>query len=299
MQDPSIRRRESVFEGEGRLDLFGRAWLPEHAERTVLLVHGWAEHSGRYDHVGAWLAARGCAVHAYDHRGHGRSAGPRGHARRFADYLDDLEIALVRARVEVPGLPVFVLGHSMGGLVVAAFAAERQPEIAGAVTTGAALALADLPSPARLAGLRLVARIAPRLRMDRPIETLALSRDPEVGRAYAEDPLVLRRMTLGLGAAFLGAVLRTLPAADRVQVPMLLLHGSDDALCPVEGSRRFHAGLAASGSDLRIYPGLRHEILNEPERDTVLRDLLHWMQRIQAGARPAALAPRQEAGRAG
>ena len=299
MQDPSIRRRELLFEGAGGLDLFGRAWLPAHAERTVLLVHGWAEHSGRYDAVGAWLAARGCAVHAYDHRGHGRSAGPRGHARRFADYLDDLEIALVRARAEGPELPVFVLGHSMGGLVVAAFLVERQPKIAGAVTTGAALALADVPPRARLAWLRLVARIAPRLRMDRPIATDALSRDPEVCRAYAEDPLVLRRMTLGLGAAILGAALRTLPAAGRVQVPMLLLHGADDALCPAEGSRRFHAALAASGSDLRIYPGLRHEILNEPERDTVLLDLLHWMQRAQAGARLAAPASWQEAGRAG
>jgi len=299
VEDPSIRRRELLFEGAGGLDLFGRAWLPAHAERTVLLVHGWAEHSGRYDHVGAWLAARGCAVHAYDHRGHGRSAGPRGHARRFADYLDDLEIALVRARAEAPELPVFVLGHSMGGLVVAAFVVERQPEIAGAVTTGAALALADVPSRARLAWLRLVARIAPRLRIDRPIATDALSRDPEVCRAYAEDPLVLRRMTLGLGAAFLGAALRTLPAAGRVQVPMLLLHGADDALCLVEGSRRFHAALAASGSGLRIYPGLRHEILNEPERETVLLDLLDWMQRAQAGVRAAAPASWQQVGRAG
>ncbi len=268
----------------------------------MLLVHGWAEHSGRYEHVGAWLAARGCAVHAYDHRGHGRSAGPRGHARRFADLLDDLEIALARARAEAPALPTFVLGHSMGGLVVAAFAAERDPEITGAVTSGAALALADVPSRARLAVLRLVARIAPRLRMDRPIATDALSRDPEVGRAYAEDPLVLRRMTLGLGSAFLGAALLTLSAAGAVRVPMLLLHGADDTLCRAEGSRRFHAGLCAPASDLRIYAGLRHEILNEPERETVLEDVLGWMRSTEATARPAvadSLASGQEAGRAG
>ena len=299
MQDPRIRRRELLFEGAGGLDLFGRAWLPAQAERTVLLVHGWAEHSGRYDHVGAWLAARGCAVHAYDHRGHGRSAGPRGHARRFADYLDDLEIALVRARAETPELPVFLVGHSMGGLVVAAFVVERAPQIAGAVTTGAALAVADVPHRARLAWLRLLARIAPRLRMARPIATDALSRDPEVCRAYAEDPLVLRRMTLGLGAAFLGAVGRTLPAAGRVQLPMLLLHGADDSLCPVEGSRSFHAALAPPGSDPRIYPGLRHEILNEPERDAVLEDLLGWARRVEIGARPAEPVSWREAGSAG
>jgi len=296
VQDPRIRRRELPFEGAGGVDLFGRAWLPDDPERSVLLVHGWAEHSGRYDHVGAWLAARGCAVHAYDHRGHGRSGGPRGHARRFADYLDDLEIALARARAEAPGLPIFLLGHSMGGLVVAAFLVERDPELAGAVTSGAALSVTDVPGRVQLALLRLLGRIAPRLRMARPIDTQALSRDPEVGRAYAEDPLVLRRMTLGLGAAFLGAVGRTLPAASRVRVPMLLLHGADDPLCPAEGSRAFHAALGAPGSELRIYPGLRHEILNEPEQETVLEDLLGWMQRVELASAPAA---RREAGRAG
>jgi len=285
VQDAWIRRRELAFEGSGGLDLFGRSWLPDRPERAVLLVHGWAEHSGRYEHVAAWLAARGCAVHAYDHRGHGRSTGARGHARRFEELLDDLEIALSRAREETPELPLFLVGHSMGGLVVAAFAAERAPEVAGVVTSGAALAVADGPSRARLLLLRLVARVAPRLRMDRPIATDALSRDPEVGRAYSEDPTVLRQMTLGMGAAFLSAVGRTLAGASRVRVPMLLLHGGDDPLCPPEGSRRFFEGLSVPSSDLRVYPGLRHEIFNEPEREAIFEDVLGWMQRTgSAGA---------------
>src|SRR5262249_53550236 len=104
--------------------------------------------------------------------------------------------------------------------------------------------------------------------------------DPEVGRAYLADPLVLRRMSLGFGAAFLGAQAETLAAAPRVAVPMLILHGADDPLCPAEGSRRFFAGLRRSESALRIYPGLRHEILNEPEREAVLGDLLEWMTRL-------------------
>ena len=280
MQDPGIRRREQVFEGAGGLDLFGRSWLPERAERTVLLVHGWAEHSGRYEHVAAWLAARGCAVHAYDHRGHGRSGGARGHARSFEELLDDLELALARARAESPELPLFMMGHSMGGLVVAAFAAFRDPQVAGVATSGAALAVSELPSRAQLFALRLLARVAPRLRMDRPIATDALSRDPEVGRAYAEDPAVLRQMTLAMGAGFLSAVGRTRAAAERVRVPMLLLHGGDDPLCLPEGSERFYERVSAPGGDLRIYPGLRHEIFNEPERETVFEDLLAWMRRV-------------------
>ena len=174
--------------------------------------------------------------------------------------------------------------------MVAAFVAGRQPEIAGAATSGAALAVADLPPRPKRVLLRILGRIAPRLRMNRPIAPEALSRDPEVGRAYAADPSVLRRMTLGFGAAFLDAVQRTLPAAAKVRVPMLLLHGADDALCPPEGSRAFHAGLSAPAGELRIYPGLRHEILNEPERETVLADLLEWMRRLDARARPDASA---------
>jgi alpha-beta hydrolase superfamily lysophospholipase len=298
VQEAWIRRRELVFEGCGGLDLFARSWLPDRPERAILLVHGWAEHSGRYEHVGAWLAARGCAVHAYDHRGHGRSGGPRGHARRFEDLLDDLEIALSRVREETPGLPLFLVGHSMGGLVAAAFAVERAPAVSGVVTSGAALAVADVPSRAQLFALRLLARVAPRLHMDRPIATDALSRDPEVGRAYAEDPAVLRRMTLAMGAGFLSAVGRTVASADRVRVPMLLLHGGDDPLCPSEGSRRFFEGLSSPASDLRVYPGLRHEIFNEPERESVFEDVLGWMRRTAPRAAAAPSSSEREARRA-
>jgi alpha-beta hydrolase superfamily lysophospholipase len=282
-----IRRLEARFPGAGGLSLFRRAWLPETARRSVLLVHGWAEHSGRYEHVGEWLAARGCAVHAFDHRGHGRSAGARGHARRFDDLLDDVALALARVRDEHPELPVFLVGHSMGGLVVAAFVAERAPEIAGAVTSGAALALAERMPALRLRLLRLLARIAPRLRTARPISGEGLSRDPEVARAYELDPLVLREMTLGFGAAFLGAIERTAAAGAKVRVPLLMLHGADDPLCLAEGSRRFFAGLAAAESDLRVYPGLRHEIFNEPEREAVFADLLDWLAKREGAARHA------------
>jgi alpha-beta hydrolase superfamily lysophospholipase len=116
--------------------------------------------------------------------------------------------------------------------------------------------------------------------MDRPIAGDALSRDPEVGRAYCEDPAVLRQMTLGMGAGFLSAVERTRVASGRVRVPMLLLHGGDDPLCLPEGSRLFFEALSVPTRDLRVYPGLRHEIFNEPEREAIFEDLLGWMQRV-------------------
>jgi alpha-beta hydrolase superfamily lysophospholipase len=278
LEVPVIRRTESHFAaGKGR-SLFRRAWLPSEPERLLILVHGYAEHSGRYEHLGAWLAARGCAVHAYDQQGHGRSDGVRGHVRRFADLLDDLEVFLARVRDELPGLSAFVIGHSMGGLVVAAFVRERHPELVGAVTSGAALRLAEAPSGARLLALRLLRRVAPRFAMTQAIAPEALSRDPEVGRAYLDDPLVLRRMSVSLGAEVFDAGRRTLRGGADIRLPMLLLHGEADPLCPASGSRAFYEQLGTAGSDLRIYPELRHEIFNEPERESVFADLLHWLR---------------------
>jgi len=280
---PVIRRTESHFAaGKGR-SLFCRAWLPREPERLLVLVHGYAEHSGRYEHLGAWLAARGCAVHAYDHQGHGRSDGVRGHVRRFADLLDDLEIFLSRARQEQPGLRAFLVGHSMGGLVVAAFVRERHPELVGAVTSGAALRLAEAPSGPQLLALRLLRRVVPRFAPRRPIAPEALSRDPEVGRAYLEDPLVFRRMSLSLAAEIFDAGRRTLEGAAEVRLPMLLLHGGADPLCPASGSRAFFEQLGTPGSDLRIYSGLRHEIFNEPEKESVFADLLGWVREREGG----------------
>jgi len=273
-----IRRTESYFAaGRGR-SLFRRAWLPPEPQRLLVLVHGYAEHSGRYEHVGAWFAARGCAVHAYDHQGHGRSDGVRGHLRRFGDLLDDLDVFLAEVRGEHPGLPAFVVGHSMGGLVVAAFVRERCPELAGAVTSGAALSLAEVPSGALLLALRLLRRVVPRFGMTRPIAPEALSRDPEVGRAYLDDPLVFRRMSVSLAAEMFDAGRRTLPGGADVRLPMLLLHGEADPLCPAAGSQTFYEQLGTAGSDLRVYPGLRHEIFNEPEQESVFADLLEWLR---------------------
>lgn len=248
----------------------------------VVLVHGYAEHSGRYDHLGAWLAERGCVVHGYDQVGHGRSDGVRGHVRRFGDFLDDLDAVLAEARAATPGLPAFVVGHSMGGLVVAGWAVERDPAVTGVVTSGAALSVTGIPSRGQLLLMRVLRRVMPRLGMERPIQPASLSRDPEVGRAYVDDPLVFQRMTLSLAAELFDAGARTLPGAGKVRVPMLVLHGEEDRLCPVYGSRTFFDQLTTPGSDLRVYPELRHEIFNEPEQEQVFADMLDWMRKREA-----------------
>lgn len=277
-----IRRVESHLPGSGGRALFARGWLPEAPERAVTLVHGFAEHTGRYERLGSWLAERGCAVHGFDLQGHGRSEGPRGHAASFASLIDDTEAFVGRVRSEHPGIPLFVFGHSMGGLIVLGYTALRAPRLAGVATSGAALHLAELPSPLQIAVLRLLRPLLPRVRLSRPIAEDALSRDPEVGRQYRADPLVFQSMTLSLAWAIYDGAHRTLEAAPGVGLPVLLLHGGDDPLCLPTGSREFHDELATPGSDLRIYPGLRHEILNEPEWETVATDWVDWMRAREA-----------------
>jgi alpha-beta hydrolase superfamily lysophospholipase len=275
----AIRRSESSFQGLGGLRLFRRSWLPATSERVLVVVHGFAEHSGRYDHMGQWFSSRGFAVHAYDQRGHGRSQGRRGHVERFDEYLDDLQLLLERVRDEHPGQPLVLCGHSMGGLVVASFLGQRKlPGLQAAVTSCAALALSpDLPRW-RVWTARLLRSIAPRLHLSSGLDPEGLSRDPSVVRAYLEDPLVDRRMTMALGSELLQAVSRAEDWAQRVPVPMLLLHGEADPICPVRGSRDFHARVRAAGSQLRTYPGLRHEIFNEPEHEEVFQDVLEWVR---------------------
>lgn len=284
MDGPLIRRVESYFAGAAGNGLFRRAWLADEPRCALVLTHGYAEHSGRYEHVGSWLAARGFAVHAYDHQGHGHSDGPRGHAASLDALVDDLDRAVAVAREAHPGLPLYVLGHSMGGLVALAYAALRDPRLDGVVSTSAALSLDPPPNTLERVGLSLLRPLLPRLSLPRPVADAALSRDPAVGEAYRADPLVFQTMTLALAAAIFRGGQRTLAAARETRLPALVLHGADDPLCSPDGSSRFFGALSSPGSDLRLYPGLRHEILNEPEWENVLGDMVGWLdKRAQDG----------------
>lgn len=280
VQRESIRRIEDHLPARDGQRLFHRAWLPAESEMALALVHGFGEHSGRYEELASWLARRGVAVHAFDLRGHGRTAGRRGHAASFDLLLDDVATMIDRVSVEHPGLPRVLLGHSMGGLLATAFVCERKPDIDRLVVSGPALALSPDISRVRLVLAQWLRRILPTLALDAGLDPNGLSRDPEVVRRYESDPLVHGRISAALAAGMLDAQARTAASAASVGVPMLLLHGEDDPLCLVQGSRDFFEALPAdrvSGSRLRTYPGLKHEIFNEPERLQVYGDLFAWL----------------------
>jgi alpha-beta hydrolase superfamily lysophospholipase len=278
----TIRRTESHFEGRDRTRLVRRSWQGEVPERVVVLVHGFGEHSARYDEMAEWLAHRGCAVHAWDHRGHGLSEGRRNHVRHFDEYVGDLTTLLELVAAEHRGRPRSLVGHSMGGLVVARALVTGSPEITSAVLSGPALAVGPDLSRTKQWAARLLARIAPTLRSGSGLQAEGLSRDPEVVRRYQADPLVRTDMTVSLGAALLAAQRETAEAGVRVRVPLLGLHGADDPICPAWATERFLEAVRVPGSGHKVYPGLRHEIFNEPEREQVWDDLLHFIRQAEA-----------------
>ena len=277
-----IRRREThvVLSDEG--DRYRRSWIPEVPQRVMILIHGYGEHAGRYDEMAMHFARRGFAVHAYDQVGHGRTSGPRGHVDRFDRLPEEVVRFAELVRLEHPGLSTTLVGHSMGGLVVAATAAFLRPEVDRFVVSASLLRLGEggTGQTLRLLAARCLSAIAPRIGLSVGLDPNGLSRDPDVVRRYREDPFVKDRMTARFAAGLNRLVQRVGANAGRVEAPLMILHGEDDPISPAEGSRDFYAGLSEpvrEASCLRVYPGLRHEIFNEPERVQVWQDVLSWI----------------------
>lgn len=260
--------------------LLHRWWRPEAPTRRLVVVHGLAEHSERYDYPARRLAERGCAVHALDLRGHGESEGPRAYAPGFDWLLDDLEHFLARVESADPSGPLVLLGHSMGGLLVGSLLARRLPAVRAAVLSAPPLA-PSLPVLKR-ALIHILGLLAPRLAVPGSIDPEGLSSDPDVVRAYVEDERIPKRYSARLLRELLAAVRWLEPRAAAIEVPVLLVHGEADPICPAQASERFARGLRAEGSQLLVYPGMRHEVLNEPERDRVIDDIAEWLEKHAA-----------------
>ncbi len=276
-----VQRIESHHRVADGLRLFRRAWLPTAPHHAVVLVHGFGEHSGRYDETGVALAEAGYAVESFDLRGHGRSDGARCHVQSFDEYLDDLDHVLDWTRDATAGLPIHLLGHSMGGLITITHLVERPVRVVSAVVTGPPLATEGQPAWKVWLG-RLGQRIVPTLSMPMGLPQDGLSRDPEVVRRYAEDPLVEANVTAGLGGAMVDAIARTAACPGRVSVPLLALHGGADPICSAAATEAYMAGVTAVGSRYKVYPELRHEVLNEPEGGQVRDEILAWWKELSA-----------------
>lgn len=250
----------------------------------VLIVHGLGEHSGRYAHVARQLAATGFTVAAYDHRGHGRSPGPRGVIPAADSLLADLGRMVARLRAAQPGLPLLLLGHSLGGLAVGRYVAEglaAQPApwwqaVDGLVMSSPALELGM--NAAQKALLAVLGPVAPNLAVANGLKPEWVCRDPAVVRAYVADPLVHDRIAPRLVRFMLDAGARVRERAAQWRTPTCLLYAGADRCVAPRGSAAFAAAAPAACVQTTAYPGLAHEIFNEPEQAQVLADLTAWLQ---------------------
>jgi alpha-beta hydrolase superfamily lysophospholipase len=253
--------KEGYFQGLGNLKIYYQYWLPSGESKAILMVaHGFAEHSGRYDHVAGYFVERGYAVYALDHRGHGKSEGERVHVEQFSDYVDDLKTFFEIIRKENQGKRIFLVGHSMGSAITLLYTARYQDELAGMVTSGGGINSGDEPP-------------APRQPEGQPLPTDFLSRDPAVIEAYVNDPLVYRGpIPAGLGG-MMGDVAEAVPL---IKIPALIMAGN--AVADGARSRTLFEKLGSKDKTLKTYDGLRHEIFNEPEQLQVFTDLEAWLE---------------------
>lgn len=254
--------------------LSGRCWRAPQATREAVLVHGLGEHAGRYAELARFLVERGFTVHAWDHRGHGRSQGPRGVLRQAGDLVDDLG-AVVDA---CSAAPVLLFGHSMGGLVAVQFALRHPVRVEALVLSSPVLAPGL--NPVQKALLAVMSSIAPDVALSNGLDPARISHDADVVRAYRADPLVHDRVTGRLARFIVDASRDALDRAGALAVPTLLLYAGDDRLVDPQGSRDFARHAPKSLLTVREYPGLWHEIFNESpaQRATVYGDLAAWLR---------------------
>ena len=254
-------------------ELSTKTWPNPDPVGTVLLIHGVSEHTGRWDHVADFLVEEGFEVHSYDQRGHGESGDGTLDIEDFDHYVDDIARTIGEIRTE--GRPLVLYGHSMGGLVAALYAQSdnEQPDII-VLSAPALSAKASAPAPLRLAA-KVLGRFVPRFSLKSPIEEEHHSRDPAVGQAYVNDPLVYLRATTRFGKELFEAMERGGAEIHKIRVPCLVIHGADDETVPPHVS----APLAAiEGVERRVFPGLRHEMHNEPEQREVLGFVSRWVR---------------------
>jgi len=258
------------------LELSARGWKPENPKAVVVLVHGHGEHLARYQHVVDAFINSGYAMQAFDLRGHGQSAGQRGHTPQYDNLLEDIADFIVDAQKRYPGLPVFLYGHSMGGNQVINYALRSPQALKGVIATSPWLKLAFDPPAAQLMLAKLLNNLVPSFSLASGLSQNALSRDPDVVSKYASDPLVHDKISVRLYTSMYDSGHWALEHAAELKIPMLLMHGSADKLTSAPASQEF-ARKAGSFVTLRIWEGFYHEIHNELEKAEVIQTMLTWL----------------------
>jgi alpha-beta hydrolase superfamily lysophospholipase len=254
---------ELEWKANDGIKIYAKCWEPEKTPLGVIcLVHGLGEHSGRYEHVASTLADAGYATLAFDLRGHGRSGGPRGHTPSFEAFMGDIDELISTAESRFPGIPLFLYGHSLGGILVLGYALRRKSGLAGVIATGPGLKSELEQQKLKVALVRLLGSVVPGLQLPSGLVPEHISRDPEVVAAYQSDPLVHDRISVGFGAELIKAIRWEYEHAPEFCFPLLIMHGEQDQLGDPQGSVDFARLCDPQLITLKIWEGLSHEIHN-------------------------------------
>ena len=273
---------QRTFVGHDGLELFYQRWRPEGAQKAVLpIVHGHGEHGGRYANVVDWFVPRGYSVYALDLRGHGRSQGKRGALGGFGEYRQDVGAFLDLVR-EAERAPVFLMGHSLGGLIALDYVLRGSDGLAGVVASGPVLSAPGV-SPFLLWLSKLLAQLWPSIILDSGLDTSALSRDPAVVEAYVNDPLVHSKGSARMANEMMRTVDWTQAHAAELALPCLIVHGGEDRLCPPRASRTFIDNVTFADKEYIEYEGYFHELYNDLGKELVFVDVEAWLQRHLQG----------------
>ena len=275
-----MKHQEGSFKGVRNADIYYQCWLPDQDPKAVLfIVHGLGEHSGRYVNVVGHFVPLGYAVYGLDCLGHGRSGGARIHIDRFSDWIDPLCAYADMVRGWHPGVPVSLLGHSLGGLIGAYYLLDRQADFMCAVLSAPTVKVPEDISPVTVLAGRALSALVPQVRLIQIVDPRWISRDPQVVDAYVQDPLVyVGKITARLGAEILKAQQRVEAEAVAITLPVLIVQGGVDRLVEPANAQMLYERIGSPDKTLKVYDGLYHEVFNEPERGQVLGDVEAWLQ---------------------
>jgi alpha-beta hydrolase superfamily lysophospholipase len=274
-----IVQSEGKFTGQGGLELFTQSWQnPKQPVRAVFIIlHGLKDHSGRYLELANAAVSKGFAVHAFDMRGHGRSAGKKAYVAKFEYLVDDLAAFTKQVKEKNPGKPVFIFGHSMGGTTITLTAVTHAVDFDGIVLSAAALVPGEGISPFLIRITNILGKIFPYL----PLMNLPnnqFSRDPAVVQAMASDPFILNKNNpVRTAAQLLKGMKEIQNNIERFTAPVLILHGTADKLTNPAGSKQLSEKAKSADKTLKLYPGLVHDLVHEPEKTQVLADVIAWL----------------------
>jgi alpha-beta hydrolase superfamily lysophospholipase len=271
--------RESFLPMSDGTTLYYRAWAVENPRALIFIHHGYGEHAGRYTHLAGFLRESGFAVFCFDARGHGQSGGRRAHVYDFSSYLDDLARMLEVAREQAPAPKVFLLGHSLGGLITLKFAIERSPKTDGIILSSPFLGLAlKVPLPKLLLG-RMMSRLWPTLTLGNEINSADLTHDAAWCADYDRDPLVNHVTTARWFTETTRAIEETHGGAMKLEYPCYFTVAGDDKIVSRAKTERFFSRVRAADKTLKIWPGLYHETFNELSKDQVFSEMLAWLNK--------------------